>query len=436
MAGGLAATAIWLPGAFGVITVIAYLVGADGSVARDYAAAIGLAGAFVLWLLAGFSLRSFASVAHANGTSFDLIAERLERLRSRVPPAPPSGEQGSAEDGAVGAARGHIDAINALLGIRDGVRASSASKDQLDRSVRWVLGTGYVDLWRRIHLAEEALILAPDAEPVAEATEALERITDSGLKTAASLSYRLRVAARVVDKGLGPYLRSLEAPATGPSDDEITKAAEAICAGSSDARARGLEVIKEVRHTVNSFRDTRWEGLVHARNRLVKSTLLVGAMGCAVLALAVILHVPPDALVAAVVFYLVGGLVGLFARLRTDAEASTAVDDYGLSTVTLINTPLVSGLAAVAGVVLTSLLASSAVTASIVPPPAGGAATVAGAIPDLSAIFTLGSVGLLVAGIFGASPGLLMSRLQAQANRFKEDIARTERAGTEEGTAS
>ena len=52
------------------------------------------------------------------------------------------------------------------------------------------------------------------------------------------------------------------------------------------------------------------------------------------------------------VLYLVGALAGLLNRLRIESSRSSAVEDFGLHLARLIATPLLSGLAGVAGVYL------------------------------------------------------------------------------------
>ena len=55
---------------------------------------------------------------------------------------------------------------------------------------------------------------------------------------------------------------------------------------------------------------------------------------------------------AAIIFYFVGAIVGLFSRLYTESQSDSAIDDYGLTIARIAVIPIISGLAAVAEFVL------------------------------------------------------------------------------------
>jgi formate-dependent nitrite reductase membrane component NrfD len=113
-------------------------------------------------------------------------------------------------------------------------------------------------------------------------------------------------------------------------------------------------------------------------------------------------------------YYLVGALVGLFAELYGASRGHLrAVHDYGLALVRLLTIPVLSGIAAVLGVVLTRL--------------AGAAST---DVP-LTDIFSLEDypLGIVVAAIFGLTPGLLLERLRTETNEYKEELLKSA-AGT------
>jgi hypothetical protein len=121
---------------------------------------------------------------------------------------------------------------------------------------------------------------------------------------------------------------------------------------------------------------------------------------------------------AAIAFYLVGAVVGLFGELYgTSRRRRGIVEDYGLSIARLLTVPLLAGIAAVGGVLLTRL---------------SGTATSDG-LPALAQIFSLQkySFGLVIAAIFGLTPGLLLDRLSQQPEDYKKELAQTG-AGSEE----
>ena len=129
----------------------------------------------------------------------------------------------------------------------------------------------------------------------------------------------------------------------------------------------------------------------------------------------------------AAILYLVGAIVGLFNRLRIEAGQSSAVEDFGLSQARLVVTPLVSGLAAVAGVYLIAALPVLLPNGS--EPPATA--------PVLSEVFDLAtnSMALIYAAIFGLAPSTLTSRLSMASARLEKDLQSTEAAspGTVDG---
>ena len=130
------------------------------------------------------------------------------------------------------------------------------------------------------------------------------------------------------------------------------------------------------------------------------------------LVLAVLRDVSDVMLTAGVAFFLVGAVVGVFNELYISSRPTRKgmVFDYGLSHVRLLVTPVLSGLAGVGGVLVTTMMGSFLVgTASA---------------PDLSTVFSLDtySMGLVVAAIFGLTPGLLLTRLRDRTDAYKEEI--------------
>src|SRR5207248_4556990 len=117
----------------------------------------------------------------------------------------------------------------------------------------------------------------------------------------------------------------------------------------------------------------------------------------------------PALIGVATAFFLVGGLIGLFNQCYNDAQAGTVVDDYGLTTARLLMTPLVSGLAAVAGVIIVAVLSIAQLRLGSDP----GVGLV-----DLFDVQRL-MFNLIVAATFGLTPGLLIDRLKQQTEQYK-----------------
>jgi hypothetical protein len=252
-------------------------------------------------------------------------------------------------------------------------------------------------------------------------------------------------------------------------------------------------VLRTVRRSINEYRGERWNGLIVARNRLLATMFFTAMIAYALFVIALICNADRGAVAAASTFYLVGATIGLLGRLRGESQTEAAVEDYGLSAARLITVPLLSGLAAIGGVVLMAMMpyastvfvpptrgpvaitqeekslqeapgsdATKTPTGGLVPSTQQEQSTLApqgapgiksptktpvpsseqeksssGAsdsrvtkplvlppVPSLSKIFDLGNnlIGLLVAAVFGLTPGLLFDRLQKLTEKYKSDL--------------
>jgi hypothetical protein len=339
--------------------------------------------------------------------SFSHIHARLEALEARLNVLCPAGGVGptSGQDMATTCsvaceeARAHLDAIGHNL------RSAGA---------KWVLGTGYLDLWGQMHALEEALLLvSPDEEIVATALSDEMRLKGSAIVNSDDFLAKLRWATCAL--GGRQYLTP--APPPPVVDENWTPTAE--------ERAHARLVVRDVHRAINEFRDNGLDGLIRARNSLIWTGTLTMLTIFALLALAILANVGPAAVSAGVTFYLVGALIGLFSQLRTDSGLDARFEgDFSLARARLFYVPVLSGIAAVGGVVLTTMLYASltgtTLTSNDVPE---------GAIfPPLQDIFNLRveQAGIVIAAIFGLTPGLLVDRLQDQANRYLKDLQSTE----------
>lgn len=164
---------------------------------------------------------------------------------------------------------------------------------------------------------------------------------------------------------------------------------------------------------------------MRARNQLFRTIFFTSVLGYSLLALAVIVGAPDSCLIAATAFFLVGATIGLFNRLYLDSLADTAVEDYGLSTARLMHTPLLSGLAALGGVLILPMLSVLVNT--------GAPDTTSNQslpIPALTEIFDLSAkpFGIVLAAIFGLTPTALINRLQQEAERYKSDLKNSDQS--------
>ena len=265
------------------------------------------------------------------------------------------------------------------------------------------------------------------------------RLQGSQIDHDGELIARLRQAIDVIDPTASKYLLG-GGVTVGPG-----------APGGDSAQARA--VLRDVRGAINEFRDGRWNGLIVARNRLIATMIFTGLTAYALLAIAIIREASQAAIAAAATFYLVGATVGLLNQLRGVSQSDTAVEDYGLSTARLITMPLFCGLAAIGGVVLTAMPQMANPSASLTSPltitkpstlatftsarkvpaknkPSLTAATTPppSSMRPLDDIFDLrrNFIGLLVAAVFGLTPGLLFERLQQQSDKYKTDLKSSE----------
>jgi hypothetical protein len=126
--------------------------------------------------------------------------------------------------------------------------------------------------------------------------------------------------------------------------------------GDTDPEQQARGVLRHVRNSLNEYRNTRWYGLIMARNRLLATFMLTGTILFALLTTAIMVGAESSRIIAAAVFYLVGAAVGVCNRLYRELQAQSEVPDYGLSAARLITIPLFGGLGAIGGLLLVAYL--------------------------------------------------------------------------------
>jgi hypothetical protein len=357
-----------------------------------------------VWFGGAIFGRALVSAPRAQLRLYAELLERTRSLRDRLTAFTPRSPEGQA---AVDEARAHITfASDELEG------------DGQGPALRWALASGYMSVMRALHRADEALIVVePSDAAVGDALHDALSLEGSTIGNRERLIDILRLAMhRLSPASAAAFLASGTPAETAGSHSEDKTAL-------SDNEAR--EALREVRFAVNEYRDDRHDGLVRARNRLVWTMLAVGITTYLLLSLAFLAGTALPYVRTVAVFYLVGAIVGLFNRLRIEAGQTSAVEDFGLSQARLVVTPLVSGLAAVAGVYLVAALPA------LLPSGTGGTAGGAPTMP-LTTVFdlTMNPVGLVYAAIFGLAPGTLTSRLASASAQLERDLQSTEAAAT------
>lgn len=375
-----------LPMIASVATVFAYVGGPtlNAQVLQDLPLTTGFVVTVILGggaMLIACHLSTTAEQVHPQ--SYAELRHRADRLTARllVLSEPGSKPRSTAEAMALAESQAHCMAL---------VRGLSRGGTQ------WVLGCGYLALLARVHRAEEALFLVePVEEVLAGALYDELRVQGSAITDCRRLVARLQAAVQLLSPTAALHLNTpptvspVNSAATAPADATASAsgggaaraaatsggaavrptsaAAPALVPGSPGAVAEARATLREIRRLVNDFRDERREALVRSRCRLLGTTTVTGLITYVLLAFTVNLDgaagvhaagVSPAyvSIVAATTIYLVGAAVGLFNRLYFESGDDAAGEDYGLSRSRLVLTPILSGLAAVGGVLISAML--------------------------------------------------------------------------------
>jgi hypothetical protein len=385
---GLAYAAPWIPiaAAAGIIAALHLPSGAETYQGREVAVLVGLGFAAFVGVAAAIVSAPRSTPQQANSRAYAQVMERLRALRVRIASVGKMVSEKNADSSSgLEEATAHLLAVEERLCLV-GPNAPSRAIDPT-----WASASAYQDLWTGIHRAEEALISYATHDEL----------------VAGVASDKLRVAGSPLSK-FAPELEKVAA------DLDRSKAEDAAVASR----------LRLIRRAINDYRDGRWDGLITARNHLVRSALMTAWTAFSLLLLAVTLGAPRESIAAGAVFFLVGALVGLLAQVRADAKRNDVVEDYGLASARLYQTVLASGLAGVAGVLIMPIAID-----------VGGASSSTGA--TLSSVFnvTQNPGQLLLAAVFGLSPQLLFDRLGATADQYKAQLTSTQVSSSGSGTS-
>jgi hypothetical protein len=405
-----------------IFTVVFYL--AASNVPGWQLVAWGFIVTGIVWLALSIPLSALTSAKAANPHNYGLIENRLSRLETRLYVL----QTTTTEDQLKQYQRVALEAAYDNLSKLHDLMYSSTSR------LPWVLAIGYVNAWNWLHRTEEALIeIEPIEMVVSGAYHDYMAISDSNIHNwkdlvsnligatkkldpkfasvfaASSLSSGETEVLGEIEQGVDKIEHDVHQIATklgvqlSDSDDQSAKTDKKI-PSTPDAEANARVTLQEIRRALNEFRDSQRLGIVSSRNQLMASIFVTGFVTYVLLCTTIIAVVPTNnaaraTIIAAVVFYIVGAIAGLFGRIYSQSKASTGSDDYGLSLVRLISTPLISGLAGIGGAFLYNILILQGALSSSV---------------SLSTIFTVDRLDYLIAAaIFGYAPNLLMRELQS-----------------------
>lgn len=408
-----------------IFTVVFYLVASN--VSGWQLVAWGFIVTGIVWLALSIPLSALTSARAANPHNYGLIENRLSRLETRLYVL----QTTTSEDQLKQYQRVALEeAYDNLSKLHDSMYSSTSR-------LPWVLAMGYVNAWNWLHRTEEVLIeIEPIEMVVSGAYHDYMAISNSKMDNSQDLLTNLTDATKTLDpkfanvfaarslssgesevlgeigQGVNKIEQDVHQIATklgvqlSESDEQAAKT-DMDHSSTPDAEANARVTLHEIRRALNEFRDSQRLGIVSIRNQLMASNFVTGFVTYALLSTIVlaVVHtnnaVQPEraTILAAVIFYIVGAMAGLFGRIYSQSKASAGGDDYGLSLVRLISTPLISGLAGIGGAFLYNIfILQGALGASV----------------SISTIFTINRLDYLIAAaIFGYAPNLLMKGLQS-----------------------
>lgn len=480
------ATAPFLPSVAAVAVLVAYfaLPWTSPGMPREASLYLGAGAALAVWIVSAAPLRGLACVKTAQTYSYGWLEQRAKTLEARIVALRQEASATTTAATAPSVARDKTHALEQADVCRRALESELGNDQEPPKAgLRYVSATGYLDLWRLVYKCEEALLIADDdVWLIKEAVYDDLRLAGSTIPNQDLLRAELKTAVTCLDPvaaqrylGLGKTQAAATNPTpaqAGPSQSPLQVSMQSLqtalravsqalphsnTQGSpnggpeEDEKRRARAVLRDVRQAVNEERGAQWQGIVRARNRLLRTAFVAGIAAFLLLGLAILDHAPENALVGAVAFFLVGALFGLFARLYVEGQSESASDDYGLFEARLIALPILSGLAGVAGVFLVAIAApalgapavasaSSAVTsiaasALAAPATASAGSAVTSSLVD---IFDLSNhqQGLIWAAVFGVTPELVLKQLQGYTNKMLKDLDNSQAGGASRTQAS
>ena len=346
---------------------------------------VGTGSTLILWAILALLCHRYTAVHRANEKSYYALLNHLSSLNYYLDTLP-------------------TDKTKEVLQYRDAIYLTLKQP-----TISWIVGNGYIELWDFMYRAEEALItIAPQEKVIADAVYDEMRLNDSKIVSSEEWVNKLRSAVHVLDPDAVSYLKpavGTQSPIAAAGTQQQAPVINQVRNAETQQQIEARAVLRVVRKTINDFNTKCWDALISARNQLYSTMILVGLTVFVLMALAIILHVNLLHLEAATFYAFIGGLAGLIGRLSIESQSNKMVDDYRLSLARLLATPLLSGLAAVLGVMI---IAKST---------------------DLNAIynFNISLVpSLIIAATFGLTPNLLINQLQKRSDEYKGNLQSTQ----------
>jgi hypothetical protein len=337
---------------------------------------LGLIITLVLWLLLAIPCKYFATAEGGRPSDYASLQRKYKVLKKQlevVNDAANSATSTAHDKATIADIESNLENYNDMLN-RNGLP--------------WVSYTGYVSMWDRINKVDEAIIVVLPRETVIESANYDElSLIDSNVPKSQDFFNLLYDA-----------ICTLSSDSKGPKQSSNPSSPSAANNGqvSQQCKQKARADIRKVKSALHKYTNERWDGLVRARNQLMGTAFLTAFFTYILVIIAILANVRPINTIHAMVFYFLGAIVGLFGRLSEERNADKVIDDYGFSMMRIIVTPLISGLAALVGILL---LTSAQAT-----------------------IYDFNLPNLVFAAVLGYAPNILISSLQSKSEEIKGQI--------------
>jgi hypothetical protein len=399
-----------------------------------YAPVYGFLAACITWLLFAVLCFRFATASGAHMHAYMSLKSRHSELKARL---------GIGDDKCIEQC---LSEMQQKLGIvKDDVCRNEALREayyaytDLNQilfhncsGIEWTSRTGYFQAWRIVHRAQEALVeVEPPQEVIADAVRDIRFIQNSALTDSKALIRKMLQAVKDLCPKAMVYFEELrtdknytdlfeenvpvQCPHQPPQLSVSSIDPNQKNPGQSDQVAR--EVVQQVKHSLHAYQDNLRSGLVRWRNIIYIAIALTGFVTYLLLSIVLLWNTTQFAIGTATAYYMIGAVTGLFVLFYNETNNLDApADDYGLSVARMIATPVLSGLAAIGGVLILATL-----------PTLSGQK-----VPDMGMIFN-GTVTLeyfFAAAIFGYAPNLIIRNLQQRAQKYSTDLRNSQGEGS------
>lgn len=197
----LIATAAFLPGAAALSTVLIFLtpwtVFGEEKYAPFWGSGIGL----LVWLISAMFCLRFTDARFAIPSSYGELRQRLAQLKSQLSVLCPENTR-------------HSDPCKSMACKQAHAQIEMIEEEFNQRGLSWALARGYINVWNRLHRAEEAMLeVAPKETVIAGALNDVLRLQGSKIDHDEDLTGRLRQAIDVIDPSANRYLQGAAASA-------------------------------------------------------------------------------------------------------------------------------------------------------------------------------------------------------------------------------